>query len=107
MNKNTKLKTDTAGLHFGLEKALKVILLLVIKPFLAYTDLIKEVKGKYSVGDEVTLADAFLIPQLYSASRFDIDVEKEFPVLTEIRSNLEILPEFKAADWSTQPDTVL
>jgi glutathione S-transferase len=35
---------------------------------------VKESRGKYSVGDEVTLADAFLIPQLYNAERFEVDL---------------------------------
>lgn len=75
--------------------------------YIAYVELIKDVTGKYSVGDEVTLADAFLIPQLYAANRFGIDVAKDYPILHAIKVNLEDLPEFKAADWSTQPDTVL
>ena len=55
-------------------------------------------KGKYCFGDEVTLADVFLIPQLYNAKRFGIDVEKSFPCIHEIRTNLDQLPEFIKAD---------
>ena len=55
--------------------------------------ILKESKGKYCVGDEVTLADAFLIPQLYNAERFEIDL-KQFPIISEIKSNLETLKEF-------------
>jgi len=33
-----------------------------IKGLTVYEKFIKKTKGKYSVGDEVTLADAFLIP---------------------------------------------
>ena len=36
--------------------------------------LVEQTAGKYCVGDEITLADVFLIPQLFSANRFGIDV---------------------------------
>ena len=31
-------------------------------------------QGKYCLGDELTLADAFLIPQLYNCGRFKVDI---------------------------------
>ena len=67
--------------------------------------IIKEQKnrGKYCVGDTPTLADIFLIPQLYSSERFEIDVSK-YPEISAIRERLEALPEFKKAHPSAQPD---
>ena len=60
----------------------------------------KESRGKYCVGDSVTLADIFLIPQFYNAERFEVDLSK-FPNLNEIRANCESMAEFKNADPST------
>jgi maleylacetoacetate isomerase len=36
------------------------------------------IRGKYTYGDTLTAADIFLVPQVYSAKRFDVDVTK-FP----------------------------
>ena len=40
------------------------------------------------MGDEVTLADFFLIPQLYTCSRFEIDIT-QWPNINEIHENLK------------------
>ena len=60
--------------------------------------------GKYCMGDQVTMADAFLIPQLYNADRFGIDLKTEYPKLAAIRENLNQLPAFDKAHANNQPD---
>jgi len=57
------------------------------KGFAAYTEWTQGSVGKFSVGDQITMADLFLIPQCYAALRFEIDLEKEFPVIEQIYSN--------------------
>jgi len=42
--------------------------------------------GKFSVGDQVTAADLFLIPQLYNAQRHEVPLS-EFPLLVKINEN--------------------
>lgn len=59
--------------------------------------------GKYSVGDQPTLADVYLVPQLYNARRFGVDITP-FPTLTEIDERLSALPAFAAARPDVQPD---
>jgi len=59
--------------------------------------------GTYSVGDEVTIADLCLIPQLGTARRFGVDVSA-FPTLLRIEGNLTKLPAFIAAHPDKQPD---
>ena len=59
--------------------------------------------GTYSVGNAVTLADLCLIPQLYNARRFDVDLG-EFETLLRIEENLEQLPSFQAAHPAQQRD---
>lgn len=75
------------GRHF-IQKALR-----------SYTKLVDSLGGKFSVGDKVSMADLCLIPQLYNARRFAIDLEIEFPRLVAIESNFrQIYPEaFKRA----------
>lgn len=60
--------------------------------------------GKYCVGDEVTLADVFLIPQLYNANRFGLDIASNWPKIAAIQENLNQLPEFVKAHADNQPD---
>ncbi|KAH7986808.1 hypothetical protein HPB51_026604 [Rhipicephalus microplus] len=65
---------------------------------------VSKTAGKYCVGDEVTIADACLVPQVYNANRFKIDMS-QFPTLSRVSTALESLPAFKAAHPSCQPDT--
>jgi maleylacetoacetate isomerase len=60
--------------------------------------------GRYCCGDTVGLADAFLIPQVYNAHRFDVDL-KDFPRLTAIDQACAELPAFQAAHPDCQPDS--
>jgi maleylacetoacetate isomerase len=60
--------------------------------------------GAYSFGDEVSLADAFIIPQLFSARRFNVKTDS-FTNLTKIEENCQLLSSFKAAHPLRQPDT--
>lgn len=49
----------------------------------AYEKLVQETAGKFSVGNQITLADLCLIPQCASAKRFEIPLE-EFPTVARI-----------------------
>ena len=69
-----------------------------------FEKFVSQTKGKYCFGDELTLADVFLIPQLYNAKRFGINVETSFPCIHEIQKNLEQIPEFVKADANNQED---
>lgn len=65
----------------------------------------KLTKGsKFSLGDEPTAADMFLIPQLYNAHRFKVDMS-ELSHLLEIEKNCLKLEAFKKADPANQADT--
>ncbi|CAG8526942.1 11551_t:CDS:2 [Dentiscutata erythropus] len=59
--------------------------------------------GKYCVGDEVTLADVVLLPQVYNATRFNIDMTK-FPLIQRIANDLSELDAFKKANPQNQID---
>jgi len=59
--------------------------------------------GKYCIGDNVTFPDCCLVPQLYNARRFKLDLTL-YPTLLQIESNLISLPAFKKAHPSQQPD---
>jgi maleylpyruvate isomerase len=60
-------------------------------------------RGRYLFGDSVTLADCFLIPQLFGARRFGVDVAA-YPALLEIEAECLKLPAFVKAAADQQPD---
>ncbi len=72
----------------------------------AFEDIVKDTRGKYCVGDDVTLADAVLIPQVFACARFNVDIN-QYKNLKEISEALTELPEFKAAHAHSQPDAEL
>jgi maleylpyruvate isomerase len=59
--------------------------------------------GRYLVGDQVTIADVCLVPQLYSARRFDVELEA-FSTLLAIERRLNELEPFQRAHPDRQPD---
>ncbi len=71
----------------------------------ALEERVKETAGEYCVGDHPTFADCCLVPQLFSARRFEIDVAHHFPTLTRIDAALAKLPGVFAAHPDRQPDS--
>jgi maleylpyruvate isomerase len=65
----------------------------------------RETAATFLVGDAVTLADAYLIPQLYNARRFNVDLAP-LPTLVRIESACAALPAFAAAHPDAQSDAV-
>ncbi|MDJ0708873.1 MAG: maleylacetoacetate isomerase [Woeseiaceae bacterium] len=59
--------------------------------------------GPYVFGDNVSLADAFLVPQMYNARRFNVPVD-EFPKLVAIVENANELSAFRDALPENQSD---
>lgn len=60
-------------------------------------------EGRFCFGDGPGLADICLIPQLYNAHRWGVDLSR-FPRLIEIERTALALPAFDAARPETQPD---
>lgn len=59
--------------------------------------------AKYCYGDSPTLADIFLIPQVYNAKRFECDISK-YPNINKINEECLGLEEFSTAAPENQPD---
>jgi maleylacetoacetate isomerase len=59
--------------------------------------------GRHMFGSAVTLADIFIVPQMYNARRFNCDVEP-YPKLRGICAHLETLPAFAKAVPEAQPE---
>ena len=58
---------------------------------------------RFLFGDSVTMADICLLPQMFNARRFEVDLAA-FPTLVAIAAHLESLPAFAAARPEVQPD---
>ncbi|GKY92466.1 hypothetical protein MPSEU_000217000 [Mayamaea pseudoterrestris] len=62
-------------------------------------------KGPYCLGSfSPTVVDAFLVPQMYNARRFEVDVERICPTLVAIDKLCFVHAWFKPSHPSAQPD---
>ena len=61
-------------------------------------------RGKFCFGDRPTMADCALVPQLFSAARFNVDMQP-YPTLRSIYEACEALPAIAAAHPARQPDS--
>lgn len=62
--------------------------------------------GKYCFGDNVTAADMCLVPQVYNANRFGVDMS-DFPLINQIVENCNQRPAFIKALPENQDDATL
>jgi maleylacetoacetate isomerase len=63
----------------------------------------KSSDGNYCFSDTVSMADIVLIPQVYNARRFNVDMSA-FPLITSIEQNCLDLAAFSDAIPENQPD---
>jgi maleylpyruvate isomerase len=61
-------------------------------------------RSRFCVGDTPTMADCCLVPQLFAASRFGLDLAP-FPTLRAIDAACQELPAFQLAHPARQPDS--
>lgn len=59
--------------------------------------------GRYALGDDVSMADACLIPQMYNMRRFDLPLH-DYPICRQIEAHCMALPDFQNAAPEMQPD---
>ncbi|XP_075964151.1 maleylacetoacetate isomerase isoform X1 [Anarhichas minor] len=72
--------------------------------FQALEPILKQTAGKYCVGDEISMADICLVPQVYNAERFKVDVG-QYPTIDRLNQTLLEIEAFKVTNPSCQPDT--
>ncbi|CAF5116525.1 unnamed protein product, partial [Rotaria sp. Silwood1] len=71
--------------------------------YLAVEKALEESAGQYCVGDQISIADCCLVPQIYNARRFKVDLTP-YPIMTAIEERLNELPAFKEAHPNRQSD---
>jgi maleylacetoacetate isomerase len=71
---------------------------------LAYETIASSTAGQFSVGDQVSLADVCLVPAVWGAQRWGVDLN-QMPVLMRVYENMSKLEEVDRAHWQMQEDT--
>ena len=71
--------------------------------FEALETMLQPSAGRFCFGDQMTLADTFLVPQMYNARRFEVDLAP-FPTLVRIDGECAEDAAFQAAHPDQQPD---
>ena len=72
--------------------------------FQALEEMLKEFSGRYCFGDQVTAADLLLVPCIFTANRFQVNLDT-FPLCRKINEECLKLEAFKKAHPYAQPDT--
>uniref|UniRef100_A0A8D0GY97 Maleylacetoacetate isomerase n=1 Tax=Sphenodon punctatus TaxID=8508 RepID=A0A8D0GY97_SPHPU len=72
--------------------------------FQAVERILQQTAGCYCVGDQVSLADVCLVPQVYNAERYKVDLTP-YPTIIKINKALLELEAFQVSHPSRQPDT--
>jgi maleylpyruvate isomerase len=75
----------------------------IAEGFAALETVLAGGSGRFCIGDTPTIADCCLVPQMFNARRFNIDVSV-YPRLVAIDAACNGLPAFRAAHPSQQPD---
>ena len=70
----------------------------------AYDKVAEGYAGKYSVGDEVSMADVVLAPAVEGALRYGVDLEG-MKTVKRVYENVRGLEAFRKGDWRHQGDT--
>lgn len=75
----------------------------ITRGFVGLEAALTPVAGKYCFGDTFTIADCALVPQVYNANRFKVDMSA-FPTISRVHAHLMEHDAVKAAHPDSQPD---
>ncbi|CAG2177235.1 unnamed protein product [Oppiella nova] len=65
--------------------------------------LLAETSGRCCLGDDISVADLCLVPQVYNALRYEVDMTP-YPIISKINAYLLTVEAFKQSHPSNQPD---
>jgi maleylacetoacetate isomerase len=71
--------------------------------FASVEKVLERTSGTYSVGNEVSAVDCFLVPQCFACRRFGVDVDA-YPHLARVNANALRIGAFQRAHPEKQPD---
>ena len=91
--------------HINVSEPVKVAWLQhwIAVGFKALEERLSQTAGKYCVGEDISLVDVCLVPQVYNALRIDMDLSL-YPTITRIYRSLNKIEAFIKAQPELQPD---
>ena len=78
----------------------------ITEGFDALEPMVARHAGMFAFGDSPTIADCCIVPQVYSANRFNVDMAA-WPAISSVAERTAMHPAFAAAHPSRQPDAKL
>jgi maleylacetoacetate isomerase len=102
---NLRILKALAGLGVGEDGRNAWVRRWIAEGFDALEPMVAEHGGGWSFGEAPTLADCCLVPQVYNARRFGVDLTP-WPAITGVAERAEAHPAFQAAHPDNQPDAV-
>ncbi|MEM7299502.1 MAG: maleylacetoacetate isomerase [Pseudomonadota bacterium] len=100
---NLKVGKKLKELGHAQDEVIDWMLDWMARGFEAYQALLPD--AQFSFGQQPTMADICLVPQLYNAHRWGLDLAP-FTRLTEIETRCLVLPAFAVARPENQPDAI-
>eukprot|EP01137_Pigoraptor_chileana_P035809 Opistho-2@30422 len=89
--------------HVGDEKKVAWAQHWIVTGFNGLEKLLKDTAGNFCVGDEITMADLCLAPQVYNARRFKVDLEP-YPTILRVDKAFTETDLYRATEPSACPD---
>ncbi|KAF2256978.1 maleylacetoacetate isomerase [Trematosphaeria pertusa] len=104
---NARIAQRVRGIRNSRDDQMSFARTIFNEGFTAYEKMLERYsKGKkYSAGDEVTLADVCLVPQVQQARFYGVVDLGQWPLLSGVIGRLEDLEAFRKAGWKYQGDT--
>ncbi|XP_017058140.1 probable maleylacetoacetate isomerase 1 isoform X2 [Drosophila ficusphila] len=89
--------------YVGKEKSLEWAQHWISRGFRGLEKVLSQSAGKFCVGDELTMADIFLVPQVGNARRYKADLSP-YPTIVRLDQDLQKLDVVKNTHPNKQPD---
>ncbi len=100
---NTRVAAALVGLEMSETDRLAWIQRWIVDGFTALEPMVARDGRGFAFGDTPTIADCCLVPQVYSARRFSVDLTA-FPAIVAAADHAAAQPAFAAAHPDRQPD---
>jgi maleylpyruvate isomerase len=96
---------ETLAKDYGVDSASRIAWAQrwIARGFSSIEARLASVAGRHAIGDQITLADICLTPQVYNARRFGLDLSP-YPRIVEADAAARRLPAFESAAPERQPD---
>ncbi|EDW66527.2 probable maleylacetoacetate isomerase 2 [Drosophila virilis] len=89
--------------HLGKEKSREWAQHWISRGFRGLEQVLSLSSGKYCVGDEISMADCCLVPQVFNARRYKVTLDP-YPTILQLDQNLATNETIRASHPHNQPD---